>query len=195
MGGTAGRMTLGGIAASLVIGLAACGNAVAGAESPAKPAAATPAATEPAAGQINPGGPMVPATVMSGVVLCGEIPRLTRMVFTRATAWPPNAKQARRALPGGTTIRDAATVRRIATLLCTLPAVKAGLMSCPIATGGSYRLYFAAPGRPIPTVGIQLSGCRTVTGLGPVRTWATSKQLEQGLSHGFGTVRPLSPLP
>lgn len=195
MEGAAGRKALGGIAASLAIGLAACGSAVAGAGSPAKLAAAKPAAAKSAAGQINPGGPMVPATVMSGVVLCGEIPRLTRMVFTRAAAWPPNAMHAREALPGGFTVRDAATVRRIATLLCTLPAVKAGVMSCPIATGGSYRLYFAAPGRPIPTVGIHLSGCRIVTGLGPVRTWATSKELEQELSHGFGNFRSLSPLP
>ena len=195
MEGAAARIAFGGVAASLVIGLAACGTAVAGAGSPAKHAAAKPAVAKPTAGQINPGRPMAPATMMRHAVLCGEIPRLTRVVFTRAIAWPTAGKHAREALPGGFTVRDPATVQLIATLLCMLPPVKAGWISCPIDTGGSYRLYFAAPGRPIPTVGIQLSGCRVVTGLGPARSWATSTQLEQELSRGFGNFRPLSPLP
>jgi hypothetical protein len=189
--GTVRRAALGGIAASLVIGLAACGSAVAGAGGSAQHAAPKPAAT-----QLNPGGPMVPVTMMRHPVLCTEIPRLTRLVFIR-TGWPLTPKYVHEALPSGFTVRDAATVRRIATTLCTLPPVKAGWMSCPNLGGsrywGNYRLYFAAPGRPIPTVGIELSGCRLVTGLGPVRSWATSRGLEQELSHGFGGLRPGPP--
>jgi hypothetical protein len=185
--GTVRRAALGGIAASLVIGLAACGSAVAGAGGSAQHAAPKPAAT-----LINPGGPLVPATMLRHPVLCTEIPRLTRLVFIR-TGWPLTPKYVHEALPSGFTVRDAATVRQIATTLCSLPPVKAGWMSCPNLGGsrywGSYRLYFAAPGRPIPTVGIELSGCRVVTGLGPVRSWATSTGLEQELSHGFGGLR------
>ena len=58
-------------------------------------------------------------------------------------------------------------------------------MSCPNLAGGSYRLYFAAPGKAIPAVLISLSGCRVVAGLGPPRTWITSTALQQALSEGL----------
>ena len=181
LGRTAGAVC--GIAVGLVIGLAACGNAVAGAGGSAKlPAAAGSKAATKTAPSVNPGGPMVPATAKH-VQLCSEIPDLTRMVFTR-TGWPPT--HAREALPTGFTVRDPATVRRIAAILCGLPKLPIGVMSCPNLAGGTYRLYFAAGRRPLPTVGIGLGGCRVVTGLGPPRSWTTSKALEQALSQGLG---------
>ena len=191
-GGVAKRLALGGIAAGLVIGLAACGNAVAGAGGPVRPASApgSRAATKTVP-SVNPGGPMISAPDKH-VLLCAEIPKLTRMVLTR-TMWLP--VHAREVQPAGVTIRDAAAVRRIATVLCALPKIPPGMMSCPNLVGGSYRLYFAAPGRPIPSVGLQLSGCRVVTGLGPPRSWTTSKALQQALDAGLGARFRLPPSP
>jgi hypothetical protein len=43
-------------------------------------------------------------------------------------------------------------------------------LMCPLQFGaGSLRLAFAAGGRPFSPVVVQVSGCRVVTGLGPVR--------------------------
>jgi hypothetical protein len=193
--GAARRAALGGIAASLVMmGLAACGSAVAGAGA-GKPAAEATgsAAAKRAAGEVNPGGPMASAGASKHVLLCTEIPKLTRMTFTR-TAWPP--PHPRFAEASGFIVRDVATVRRIATVLCGLPVVPRGVMSCPDLVGGSFHLFFTAPGKQIPVVGIQYSGCRVVTGLGPARTWVTSKALQQLLLHGLGDpVKLIPPTP
>jgi hypothetical protein len=185
--GAVRRVAQGAIAASLVVGLAACGSAVAGAGGPGKPAAATPAASH-----VSPGGPGLSGTMPKHALLCAEIPRLTRMSFTR-TAWPPYHAR-HEALPSGFIVRDPATVRQVATILCGLPVLPSGVMSCPDLVGGSYHLFFTVRGRMIPAVAIQASGCRVVTGLGSPRTWATSKALQQELGHGFGDpFRPLSP--
>ncbi len=190
--GVVRRAALGGIAASLVIGLAACGSAVAGAGSPAKAAPTGSAAAKRALGEINPGGPISPSSASKHVLLCTEIPKLTRMTFTR-TAWPPQFRHSHLALPSGFTVTNAGAVRRIAAVLCGLPALPRGVMSCPDLVGGSYHLFFAAPGKAIPTVGIQYSGCRVVTGLGPARTWASSKALQLVLSQGAGNQDRLIP--
>jgi hypothetical protein len=193
--GVARRATLGAIAAGLVIGLAACGHVVAGAGGPAKPAAAKKhiSGAKVLSG-INPGGPMIPAGSTQHVLLCRDIPMLTRMTYTR-TASPPT--HVREVLPTGSTVRNPAVVREIASVLCGLPRIPSFVMSCPDLTGGSYHLYFTAAGRAIPAVKIELSGCRVVTGLGPARSWAASKLLAQALSHGLGDSfkRLPSPLP
>jgi hypothetical protein len=185
------RAALGGIAASLVLGLAACGNALAGAAGGAKPGgAAQPATASPAASHIDPAGPAMP----NHIALCMEIPRLIRVSVTRTPF--PVVHAARERLPAVFTVTNVAQVRRIATLLCALPAIPHGVLSCPDLIGGSYRLYFTAPGRAIPAVTAQSSGCLVVTGLGPPRTWATSMALREELSYRFrGRFRAFSPLP
>src|SRR5215467_2961208 len=104
--GAVRRTAFGGIAAGLVIGLAACGSVAAGAGSPAiaNPAVGKPSKATSPAGQINPGGPVIRAS--KHVLLCMEIPKLTRMTVTR-TPWPP-LHHAREVLPTGFTIRNAA---------------------------------------------------------------------------------------
>ena len=185
--GTARRVALCGIAAGIVIGLAACGSTVAGAGS----ADTRPGTAKTAITKISPTRP--PAAAQH-VLLCAEIPKLTRMVFTRMPL--PPYRHVREILPGAVTVRNAAAVRRIATVLCGLPAVPVGVMACPNMAGGSYSLFFVAPGRAIPAVGLEYSGCRVVTGLGRPRTWATSKPLQQALSQGLGAqFRLPSPLP
>jgi len=192
--GAARRVALAAIAAGIVMGLAACGTTVAGAGSAAQGTAAQHGTPRPSGTQINPGGPMIPQAASKHVLLCTEIPKLTRMSFTRT--FLPTGQHARQAQPGGATVRNAAAVRRVATVLCGLPTVPIGMMTCPNLAGGSYRLYFAAPGRTIPVVVLEYSGCRVVTGLGRPRTWVTSKPLQQALSQALGApFRPASPLP
>ena len=184
--GAAGRAALGVIAGSLVLGLTACGSAAAGAGSPAiaNPAVGRPSKATSPAGQINPGGPMMPAS-SKHVLLCREILKLTRVMVTR-TPGAPRLHHVREVLPIGFTIRNAATVQRIATVLCTLPTLPGGFMSCPDLVGGAFRLFFAAPGKAIASVGVQYSGCRVVSGLGPARTWASSVAMQHEVSVGFG---------
>jgi len=97
----------------------------------------------------------------------------------------------REVLPRGFTIRDAVTVRQLATLLCALPRVPAGTLMCPNMMGASYRMFFAAGRRAFPQIVVGMSGCRVVTGLGPARTWSASTALEQALARHFGIHFPL----
>src|SRR6266702_271203 len=194
--GPARRAALGGIAAGLMIGLAACGTTVAGSGTaasggPAARASAGGAAAQPSPSGINPGGVMIGPGPSKDVALCRAIPKLTRMVFMLSTK-PPNL-HVREVLPAGFPIRDRATVRELATLLCGLPAVPAGRMICPNDLGASYRMFFTAGSRGFGVVTVEMSGCRVVTGLGPPRSWSASTALEQALSQHFGIHFPLAP--
>ena len=95
----------------------------------------------------------------------------------------PPSQHLREVLPAGFTIKDRATVRQLAALLCALPAVPPGHMACPNDMGASYRMYFVAGGREFGVV----------TGLGPPRSWSTSTALQQALSQHFGIHFPLGP--
>lgn len=189
----AGLAAVGGIAASLMIVLAACGNTVAGAGTGGSGASAgSPAAratTQPSAGAVNPGGAMIPASALARLAMCREIPKLTRMTFLLSTE--PANLHVREVLPRGFTIRDVATVRQLATLLCALPRVPAGTLMCPNMVGASYRMFFFADSRAFPQLVVGMSGCRVVTGLGPPRTWSASTALEQALARHFGIHFPL----
>jgi hypothetical protein len=190
----AARQAALGIAASLMIVLAACGNTVAGtgtAGSGAAPAGspAARASAQPSAGGVNPGGVMIPASASARIAMCREIPRLTRMTFLLSTQ--PANLHVREVLPRGFTIRDAVTVRQLATLLCALPRVPAGTLMCPNMMGASYRMFFFAGSRAFPQIVVGMSGCRVVTGLGPPRTWSASTALEQALARHFGIHFPL----
>jgi hypothetical protein len=77
-------------------------------------------------------------------------------------------------------------VQRIASMLCALPTLPSGFISCPELTRDSFRLFFSAPGKAIESVGVQYSGCRVVSGLGPARTWASSSAMQHEVSAGFG---------
>jgi hypothetical protein len=192
--GAARRAALGGIAAGLMIGLAACGTTVAGAGTAASgtaPAGGAAATAQPSVSGVNPGGVMVGAGSAKATALCRAVPALTRMTFLRSTR--PPGLHVREVLPAGFTIKDPATVRQLATLLCALPAVPPGQMACPNDMGASYRLFFAAGHRGFGEITVELSGCRMVTGLGPARSWSTSTALQQALSQHFGIHFPLAP--
>jgi hypothetical protein len=186
--GAARRAALGGIAAGLMIGLAACGTTVAGAGTAASGAPASRAlAATPSVSGVNPGGVMIGAPPKHAA-LCRAVPALTRMTFM-LSAKPPSL-HVREVLPAGFPIRNRATVRQLAGLLCGLPAVPPGQMTCPNDMGGSYRMFFFAGGRAFGEVTVELTGCRVVTGLGPPRSWSTSTALEQALSQHFGIRSP-----
>jgi hypothetical protein len=192
--GAARRAALGGITAGLVIGLAACGTTVAGAGTAASGSAshvpAVGAAAQPSP-SVNPGGVMIGAGSARDTALCRAVPKLTRMTLMQSPR--PPSLHVREVLPAGFTVRDRATVRQLATLLCALPAMPPGPMTCPNDMGISYRLYFAAGARGFGEVTVALTGCRMVTGLGPPRSWSTSTALEQALSQHFGIRFPLEP--
>ena len=189
--GAARQAALGGIAASLMIGLAACGNTVAGpgATAPGSAAGAARATARPSAGAVNPGGTRIPANAAAEAVMCRKIPGLTRMTFMLSTR--PSNLHVREVLPHGFTIRDPATVRQLATQLCALPRVPAGSLMCPNMTGASYRLFFFAGDRAFPRIVVGMSGCRVVTGLGAARSWSASTALEQALARHFGIHFPV----
>ncbi len=189
--GAARQAALGGIAASLMIGVAACGNTVAGpgATAPGSAAGAARATARPSAGAVNPGGARIPANAATQAVMCREIPGLTRMTFMLSTR--PSDLHVREVLPHGFTIRDPATVRQLATQLCALPRVPAGQLMCPNMTGASYRLFFFAGDRAFPRIVVGMSGCRVVTGLGAARSWSASTALEQALARHFGIHFPV----
>ena len=195
--GAATRATPCGIAAGLMIGLAACGNTVAGtgtagtaAAGPGGPATAAHATPRPSPGAVNPGGVMIPASAPARAAMCRAIPKLTRMTFMRSTR-PPDL-HVREVLPAGFRIRDPATVRQLATLLCALPPVPAGQLMCPNNVGASYRIVFVAGRRLFPQVVAEMSGCRVVIGLGVPRSWSASAALGQALAQHLG-VHPLVP--
>jgi hypothetical protein len=90
------------------------------------------------------------------------------------------------------TLRGATQVRALATALCALLPMASG-QSCPAAPGGSVRLVFAAGEQGFPPVSVQASGCRSVTGAGPVRSWSASSPFGQQLSEAVGGVGRLIP--
>jgi hypothetical protein len=174
--GAAARGALALIAAGVLIGLTACGASV-----------GTSGSTEPAStGTGGSAGPSAAATARAGVPLCAAAGKVDRVV-----AIPPGS-HARALLPGGITIRDAARVRALAAALCALPPMPPGLR-CEAATRGAFRLTFAAADQGFRPIGVQLSGCRSVTGLGPARSWSGSPRFGPLLTRTVGGVGRLVP--
>jgi hypothetical protein len=171
--GAASRSALAAVGA--VVTLAACGSQAAG-----HSASAGDPGTAAA-----PGG-----RALAGVVLCRDIPQLTRVVASRTMAF--HAFEPGLVLPRGITIGEPGLVRGLAAALCGLPKMPRGPVTCPAQFRGSLRFAFAAGGRPFPPVTVQVSGCRVVSGLGPARTarsavfWRTLGK-DLGLSAPQGT--------
>jgi len=164
------------IAAGALIGLTACGSST----------VASGAAHPASAGVGGSTGPAPGVTASAGVPLCAAVGKVDRVVAT------PGGSHVRALLPGGITISDAARARALAVALCALPPMPAGL-HCEAATGGAFRLTFAAGNQGFRPVGVQLTGCRSVTGLGPARSWSQSPQFGPLLTRTVGGVGRLIP--
>lgn len=162
------------ISASALIGLAACGSAAVGGAG--RPASAGAGHTKQ---------PTAAATASEGVPLCAAAGRVDRVVVSRVPALPASSPHV--SLPGGNTFRDPLRVRALAAGLCALPLMRHGpLLSCPADFGGAFRLVFAAGRRGFPPVGVQGSGCRLVTGVGPARSWSRSPKFKRLLGTVTG---------
>ena len=115
-----------------------------------------------------------------GASLCANDQGVDRVVVSPASS------------PHEITLHGATQVRALATALCTLPPMASG-QSCPVAPGGSVRLVFAAGEQGFPPVSVQESGCRSVTGAGPVRSWSAASPFGRQLSEAVGGVGRLVP--
>jgi hypothetical protein len=170
--GSATRAVLTGIAASVLIGVAACGSSVAGnAGSPVSAGASL--SREPAAA----------VRASAGVRLCAAAQKVDRAEVSLTSAQP--GSDFHKLLPRGITIRDVLAARALASALCALPPKPPGL-HCPVEFAGAFRLVFAAGRRGFQPVRVQVSGCRSVTGVGPTRWWSFSPQLGRLLSQLLG---------
>jgi hypothetical protein len=125
------------------------------------------------------GAPMKPASACAAQaavksVRVTRLPTLTQLGQTKPL-WDK--------LPG-ITVGDPAKARALARLICGLPAMPKGILSCPADVGGwagGYQLVFVAGGRHLAPVTVRASGCETVTGAGPGEArWA-------GRTPGFWT--------
>ena len=109
------------------------------------------------------------ATVTSngaGAAACANVTHVDRLTIDRLN---PLHQNFRFVAPAQITITDARRAQTVARALCALPRVGHGVYSCPADWGIRYRLRFAARHHWFQPITIAASGCRTVTGLGPVR--------------------------
>jgi hypothetical protein len=151
--GAMGRALLGLITAGTLAGVAACGSVTAGSGS--HPAAAASGGAASAA-----------------VPLCANKAHLDRMVVSVNLS--RGMSHLHEVLPIGVTVRDPARVQAVAAALCGLPATAHNTLRCPADFGGGYRLIFASAGQTFPPVVVRATGCRFVSGLGPVRATSGS---------------------
>ena len=156
------------IAATALIGLAACGSSTAG-------GAAPPASTRGSSQQ-----PVTGASTPAAGSLCSDGQAADRVVVSGSAA------------PRQVTLSGATQVQAMVAALCALPAMPPG-QHCPAASADSVRLVFAAGEQTFPPVSVLESGCRGVTGLGATRSWSTSSAFGRLLSEAVGGVGKLVP--
>jgi hypothetical protein len=168
---------LAGAAACATLGLAACGSAVAG------------QGTHAVARHSAQGSRAAPAAAGRAAAVCGPAAGLDRVVITHIPS--PMTSYMHQFLPLGVLVTKPSAVRGLAATLCGLPRASVGAM-CPNDTGALYRLAFATRSHALPPVTMRATGCRTVTGLGPVRTWARTPRawtaLREALASGHGLI-------
>jgi hypothetical protein len=162
-------------AASAATVAAGCGSQV----------ATTTSATQSAHPSGSPGG-IIPGGPMStgSAALCSNQAAVTRRVVRRVTALPQNHLHF--TFPAGVTVSSPARARAVAGMVCGLPGVPHGPMSCPAGWGVSYRLSFAAGSKTFPVVTAGADGCGVVTGAGPARWTARVPGFLTVLAHAMG---------
>jgi hypothetical protein len=92
----------------------------------------------------------------------------------------------------GITIKDPARARELAMMICKLPKMPPGVISCPADLGGGYVLQFTAPNSRVHAITLRTSGCESVSGTGHGRArWVARKPLFwQQLAHLTGITAP-----
>jgi len=111
------------------------------------------------------GTPMKPASACAAQAAVKSV-RVTRLpTLTQLGQTKPLSDKL-----SGITVGDPAKARALARLICGLPTMPKGILSCPADVGGGaggYQLVFMAGGRHLAPVTVRASGCETVTGAGP----------------------------
>ena len=158
------------IAATALIGLAACGSATAGGAAAPAPVSARSSSQQPVTGTSTP----------AGGSLCSDGQAADRVAVSGS------------AVPRQVTVHGATQVRAMVAALCALPAMPPG-QHCPAGSAGSVRLVFAAGEQSFPPVSVQESRCHGVTGLGATRSWSPSSAFGRMLSEAVGGVGRLVP--
>ncbi len=160
------------IAATALIGLAACGSATAGDAAPPASTSARDSSQQPVTGASTP----------AGGSLCSDGQAADRVAVSGS------------AVPRQVTLHGATQVQAMVAALCALPAMPPG-QHCPAASAdsGSVRLVFAAGEQSFPPVSVQESSCHGVTGLGATRSWSPSSAFGRMLSEAVGGVGRLVP--
>jgi hypothetical protein len=188
------------------LAVAGCGAATAGtngsgaAASTSRPGSGTGASGQNGSGQ-DTSGRSLPA----GSALCARPGQASRVVIAR-TAGVRILEGQPGTQPNGTLppvtgsrpvqiriITRPDEVHGLARALCGLPKMPSRPLPCPAQFPGSYQLYFTARGLRLAVVVVEESGCREVTGLGPVRR-ADQPAFWQLLGRIVGG-NPLTPLP
>ncbi|HEX3490341.1 MAG TPA: hypothetical protein VHU92_13405 [Streptosporangiaceae bacterium] len=155
--------------------------------------------SRPGSGSGNGAGQAVTGTKLpTRSALCARPGRASRVLIARTGGFRI-LEGGHRAQPAGTlppvtgtrpvtivTVTRPDQVRGLARALCALPRMPRAPMFCPLQFPGSYQFYFTAGGLRLPVVVVQESGCRTVTGLGPVRR-ADQPGFWRLLTHIVGT--------
>ena len=137
-----------------------------------------------------------PGTMTSGTLrpavastsLCRSIGQVDRLVVRRVDELPQN--RIHFSFPAVTVVREAASVQDVAKVVCALPRIPMGVMSCVVDLGIYYRLSFTAADREFPTVVVDATGCQTVLGIGPTRWVAGSPNFWRRLGKAMGLAAP-----
>jgi len=165
------------IVVTALMGLAACGSVSAGGTGHPSPASVS--ASKTSAPGTPAGGTLCAAGQGAGGQGAGG-QGADRVVVSRTAS------------PRQVTLTGTTQVRAMVAALCALPPMPAG-RACPVTSGGSVRLVFAAGPRSFPPVTVQESGCRSVTGIGATRWWSGSSQLDVLLDEAAGGLGRLMP--
>ena len=98
--------------------------------------------------------------------LCAQISTVDRLVVKRIKTIPQN--QIHFSFPVTVTVQSPVAAQKAARIVCALPPMPNGVISCPDDLGITYRLTFYQQAVPYPRVVVDATGCETVSGL--VRT-------------------------
>ena len=164
----AGR--LGAVVLVLMLGLVACGSLHAATTGTVGGATSPVPSTAPGSPGVTP-----PGGAAGSAALCQAAGTVTGLRIVREGTVRPAPAPSHVVIPNKVTVSRPAEVRAAARALCALPVMPKAVFSCPAGWNGTtYKLYFTASGRSLPTVEVEATACETVSGVGPVR-WAPDR--------------------
>ena len=120
--------------------------------------------------------------------LCRSIGQVDRLVVRRVDEFPQNGIHF--SFPAVTVVTEVSSVQDVAKVVCALPRIPMGVMSCVIDLGIYYRLSFTTANGAFPTVVASATGCQTVRGIGPARWVAGSPNFWRRLGKAMGLASP-----